>query len=285
AGVSVPELPHARQTVEGGRTRIDLVYPIATGEKASYVASAGTYKIQDVRPYRPDSVVNNEFGSNLVPWGGFPFINYKNGIALHGPISSEVSKSGGLQVFYLRRGKVSHGCNRMLGEHVVEMTHALGLNMRKMYNAGTGYSAPSDARVVALPLTGEAGAVYDMFGANFIDVDYPTDVSDPGAIRPGKKVGHDRVAMFGSWIASETPDGSDFPRDQKWEGGVKGDLYNFSEHLRSNWVCSVPKADLARVAYLAKTRGGELPKGFCEKKACILDALVRNVKVKDTCGI
>ncbi|MBP9113307.1 MAG: hypothetical protein KBF88_10900, partial [Polyangiaceae bacterium] len=26
-GVSIPELPHARQTAEGGRTRIDLVYP------------------------------------------------------------------------------------------------------------------------------------------------------------------------------------------------------------------------------------------------------------------
>ena len=40
--------------------------------------------------------------------------------------------------------------------------------------------------------------------------------------------------MFGSWVASEMPDGKDLPPDMKWEGGVSGKSYVFKEHARTD---------------------------------------------------
>ena len=104
--VDISQLPHARKSKAGKRTRIDLVYPIATGEKASYNSEPGRHPFVGARPYYPDADVVNEFGTNFVLWGGFPFLNYDGGSALHGPIS--VGGSSGREVFYHRRGHVSH---------------------------------------------------------------------------------------------------------------------------------------------------------------------------------
>jgi hypothetical protein len=77
--------------------------------------------------------------------------------------------------------------------------------------------------------------------------------------------------MFGSWIASETPNGRDFPRDMAWEGGVSGKKYVFAEHLLPHRACSMPKAVLPALRQLAN--GGDVPKDLCAKKACYVDAL------------
>lgn len=272
-------LPHLRKTQDGGRIRVDAVYPIATGAQASYNSRPGLYPFQDARPYRPDSIVENEFGKNLVPWGGFPFLNYNSGVALHGPITSIASKSNqSLEVFYLRRGRVSHGCNRMLGEHVTELTHALGVSMRKIYEPGKAYRAPQGGVTIL--------ADFDSVDGKVIDVDYPTDTTDPGNIRPKSVYSEDKITMFGSWVASELPDGSDLPADMKWEAGKKDDLYVFAEHAQHDWVCSIPQKDLEAARRYASTQPDhELPRGFCKKKDCALAALAAGQDLKATCGL
>jgi hypothetical protein len=130
AGAPIPDLPHVRAKREGQRVRIDVVYPIATANAAIGKSNSrpGDYAFSLLKPYRPDgNAWTRSEGDHFVPWGGFPFIAYNNGIAMHGPITSKDSASAPDQdVWYLRRGQVSGGCNRMLGEHVVELAHLLG---------------------------------------------------------------------------------------------------------------------------------------------------------------
>lgn len=263
-GVTLPQLPHVKVKAEGSRTRVDAVYPIATARPGKSNSSPGTYRFQYATPYRPDGMAYTpQEGQHFVPWGGFPFISYNNGIAFHGPITSGDNFSpDDLNVWVLKRGAVSGGCNRMMGEHVIELTHAIGISMRKAYRANEGFTPKTTASVSVI-------SGYDTYDGKYIDVDYPTDV---GVVRPGKVYGDAKVEMFGSWVASELPNGKDLPANLKWEGGVSGDYYVFSEHVLNDAVCSVAKGDLAKVrAYtLAK---GELPKDFCAKKACYLSAI------------
>jgi hypothetical protein len=78
--------------------------------------------------------------------------------------------------------------------------------------------------------------------------------------------------MFGSWVASETPGGKDFPPDMKWEGGVDGKPYVFKDHVLPNTVCSMPRALLPALKQLAGA-DGLVPPQLCAKKACIVKAL------------
>ncbi|CAN5227203.1 hypothetical protein BH09MYX1_BH09MYX1_49710 [soil metagenome] len=264
-GSSVPNLPHVKVKTEGTRTRIDAVYPIATARPGKSNSRPGNYKFQLAKPYRPDGAAYTpQEGNHFVTWGGFPFIAYNNGIAFHGPITfTDNLSADDMNVWTLKRGAVSGGCNRMMGEHVVELTHAIGIDMRKLYRANESF-------VPKTPATVAVTADYDMYDGKYIDVDYPTDT---GVVRPGRVYGDSQVAMFGSWVASEQPDGRDLPPNMKWEGGVTGDYYVFAEHVLPNTVCSAPKADLEKLrAYVAKT-GGEVPSNFCAKRSCYLDAI------------
>jgi hypothetical protein len=146
--------------------------------------------------------------------------------------------------------------------------------MRKVYGANQMVYPPNKAVNVIED--------YDTFDGKFIDVDYPTDT---GVTRPAKVHGADKVAMFGSWVSSMMPNGRDLPRNLKWEGGVPGEYYVFSEHALPNMVCAIPKADLPAVKTFASSLGGELPKSLCEKKACILDALRARRDAKASCGL
>jgi hypothetical protein len=131
--------------------------------------------------------------------------------------------------------------------------------MRKLYEPNDPIRPTSTADVHII-------SDYDTYEGKFIDVDYPTDV---GVVRPGVVHGDDKVVMFGSWIASETPDGRDLPTDMKWEGGVTGKLYDFSEHAKRGFACSMPKSSLADLKSVASHTGGVLPQDFCAKKlAC-----------------
>ncbi len=253
-----PNLPHVKTMDEGGRLRVDIVYPIATANGNKSNSRPGTYSFHLAKPYRPNGpAFTQSEGWHDVTWGGFPFIAYNGGIAFHGPITDKDNEApGALDVWYLRRGQVSGGCNRMMGEHVVEMSHVLGINMRKVYAANTAIAPTTTAKVKVI-------ADYDTYDGKYIDVDYPTDT---GAKRPASVHGADQVVMFGSWGATELPDGKDLPPDMKWEGGVSGKYYDFQEHAVEGVVCSMPKSSLPELKQLASARGGELPADFCAKK-------------------
>jgi hypothetical protein len=265
AAAETPNAPHVRVADENGRKKIDIVYPIATARAGKTNSQPGTYALQYVKPYRPDgNAFTQEEGNHQVPWGGFPFFAYNGGIAVHGPITYADNKSEVNQaVWYLERGQVSGGCNRMMGEHVVELTHVMGVSMRKVYDPDRAVTPSNKAPVDVLE-------DYDQIDGKYVDVDYPTST---GVVRPGKTFGVENVAMFGSWVATEAPDGSDLPNDMQWEGGISGRPYVFAKHAVANTVCSVPKADLAKLRELQRVRGGELPKDFCTKKTCILEAI------------
>jgi hypothetical protein len=274
---ALPSLPHVKTKLENGRTRVDIVYPIATAAPPKTNSRPGTYSFYEAKPYRPDGLAYTvSAGSHFVPWGGFPFLGYDNGIAFHGPITSQDNKApGDMSVWYLRRGSVSSGCNRMLGENVTELAHVLGISMRKIYGANQSYPDPTAAKVTVI-------ADYDMLDGKYIDVDYATDV---GLTRPGKVHGAANVVMFGSWVATEMPNGADLPPDQFYEGGVAGKPYVFSEHARTDMICSFAKADLPALKNLVRTMGGELPRSVCAKKQCIVEALRANADAKAKCGL
>jgi hypothetical protein len=262
AGAAAPGAEHSyiQSKSENGRTRIDVVYPIATGAEYSYNARPGDYDFTRSRPYRPDGQTTSSSGTSFVTWGGFPFIAYAGNIAVHGPITHG-SNASGVDAFYLRRGPVSHGCNRMLGEHVTELAHLVGVNMRKVWVADAIYENPSTAKVKLL-------ADYDSRDGKLVDVDYPTDGATP--IRPPAE----SAVMFKSWVGTETPDGSDLPASMKWEAGINGKLYVMKEHAKPNFVCSVPEASIKSLrAFAGKLPGATLPAGFCAKKKCVLDTL------------
>jgi hypothetical protein len=262
ADTTLPELPHVKTKPEAGKLRVDIVYPIATAMAGKSNSRPATFSFHSAKPYRPNGPAYTvSEGWHDVTWGGFPFIAYNGGIAFHGPITDKDNEApGDLGVWYLRRGQVSGGCNRMMGEHVVEMTHVLGISMRKVYGANVAITPNTAAKVKVI-------ADYDTYEGKYIDVDYPTDI---GAKRPASVHGADKVVMFGSWVATEMPDGKDLPPDMKWEGGVAGQWYDFHEHALQGLVCSMPKSSLPALKAIATSRfRGELPADFCAKKiAC-----------------
>jgi len=260
AGSTIPALPHVKTKAVGSRTQVDVVYPIATAMPGKADSAPRTYSFYQAKPYRPNgNAYTVSAGNHFVTWGGFPFLGYNDGIAFHGPITDRAQEGGGTNVWYLRRGTVSAGCNRMMGEHVTELAHIIGIDMRKIYGANVAYEPTTKAKVTVI-------GGFDQYEGEWIDVDYPTDT---GAVRPAVAKQTDDVAMFGSWVAKATPDGKDLPPDMKWEGGVNGELYDFQEHAVRGYVCSMPASMLPELKTVAARTGGRLPADFCQKKyAC-----------------
>lgn len=61
-------------------------------------------------------------------FGGFPFLLIEwSGVAFHGPITNYAP----MDVWYLRRGYVSHGCHRMDGSDVLELRALMPTDMKK----------------------------------------------------------------------------------------------------------------------------------------------------------
>lgn len=96
---------------------IMIVYPVSiANQRRGYNTLAGDWRIT----LKVAAKKNNEKGS----FGFFPFLLYTgSGHALHGPITVDDL------MWELRRGEVSHGCNRMEGEHVVELATLLGCTL------------------------------------------------------------------------------------------------------------------------------------------------------------
>jgi hypothetical protein len=165
-------LPYYVDSMEdGGRTKIAVVYPIATGSSVN--SQPASYNITRLSPWVP----TNEKAT----WGGFPFIPYDRGIAFHGPITAKDGE------WRLIRGAVSHGCNRMQGEHVVELANLIGADMTSRVWTGSSMTG------LKVPVTVLRKA--DEWNGKNVDVDYPAQAS---VKRPTTN-----VAMFRSWSADQ----------------------------------------------------------------------------------
>jgi hypothetical protein len=183
------ELPFYAQpeVLSTGRTQVTIVYPVATGKvdptTGEAPAGPGTYPRLFAVPYTQST--------DKAAWGGFPFMTYSpaRGLAFHGPITSVFNAQMGDYEWRLTRGPVSHGCQRMAGEHVVELASLLGLDMAKPHS--TGESATLEVKVVV-------SKEWDVFEGHNVDVDYPALSS---VVRPTSN-----VTLFPTW------DSNDFPR-------------------------------------------------------------------------
>lgn len=164
-------LPYYVDTLaDGDRTKIAVVYPIATG--ISVNSQGSRYNIESVAPWVPTN--------SKATWGGFPFIPYNGGIAFHGPITASDGE------WKLIRGAVSHGCNRMQGEHVVEFANLIGVDMTSRVHSG-------NSKTVDVPVTVLRKA--DTWKGQAVDVDYPA--------RPEVQRPRGNVKMFPSWSADD----------------------------------------------------------------------------------
>lgn len=165
---------YAKSGVAGTRPTVTVVYPIATGALTN---APGNYSTIIGVPWVPTDA--------KATWGGFPFLKYhlSRGIAFHGPITAQDHE------WKLLRGPVSHGCNRMQGEHVVELAQLIGLDMRVPHRSG-------DAKTIRAKVS--VSYDYDQWQGALVDVDYPTQ---PSVKRPSGA----NVAMFSTWSSDEFP--------------------------------------------------------------------------------
>ncbi len=154
---------YAVKETEGTRTRIHVVYPIATADEQLYNDDGA--KVRNAQPGKY-TVCN---GSMFTPtdhsaFGGFPFIEYicnftdrdgrvRSGIAFHGPITT--ARYENTSYWSLLRGPVSHACNRMLGEHVLELARLTGFENNRR----------------GMPVSVISG--FDSYKGKPVDVDYP----------------------------------------------------------------------------------------------------------------
>lgn len=105
---------------------LTFVYPIAATVKGPYdqpkegVRNLMSYGTIDARWW--SDKWNDEFG-------GLPFILINSaGVAFHGPITNFAP----LDVWYLRRGYVSHGCHRMDVSDIIELRNLLPRNLKEL---------------------------------------------------------------------------------------------------------------------------------------------------------
>lgn len=194
------QLPfHARTEQVGGRTRVHVVYPIATVDPESRLPNGLIARNPEPFRYTVCGGSNFKASNDVGAFGGFPFIEYvcrhrdsdgriRGGIAFHGPITS--TPIGGSRYWSLLRGPVSHACNRMMGEHVLELARVIGF----------------DKGARGIPVT--VIADFDRLNGKIVDVDYPSfEWTRPSA---------SSSTVFPIWQAVKTrPDGTtalDFPQ-------------------------------------------------------------------------
>lgn len=171
------QLPwYAKTEAVAGKTRVTVVYPVATGAVATS-NGPGAYGTIFGLAYVTTT--------NKAAWGGFPFLQYHatRGLAFHGPITAQDGE------WKLIRGPVSHGCNRMQGEHVVELAQILGINMGVPHKASEQFTIKVKVNIIQ---------DYDQWNGKFVDVDYPTH---PAVVRPAA----DKSTLFPTWKSQDLP--------------------------------------------------------------------------------
>jgi hypothetical protein len=159
-------LPYYAKTerTAAGRTLVHLAYPIATVGQGVTESGLPTRNPEPFT-YRVCGGDNTHASNSIGSFGGFPFIEYvcnhrdfdgrvRGGIAFHGPITSIAVDEA--NYWSLKRGPVSHACNRMMGEHVLELAQVIGFARNSS---------------VTPPVTVIKG--FDTLGGKKIDVDYP----------------------------------------------------------------------------------------------------------------
>lgn len=176
---------YAKATEDETGTRVTVVYPIATGAKDPSTGKApagpGHYDGLLAVPFTP---------TTDVPWGGFPFMKYHlgRGLAFHGPITS-VKNADGTWEWTLKRGPVSHGCNRMQGEHVVEMAHLLGVDMLNAYPKVVHFNVDTSVDIIK---------ELDTVDGMTVDVDYPASAGFVPPTGPN-------VEVYPTWSSLDFP--------------------------------------------------------------------------------
>lgn len=219
AGYDLAKLPpYAKTLTVDGRTQLAVGYPVATAatdkidpnRKAPYRNWPGDNKTLYSIPFTPSNKTSENTDATM--WGGFPFIKYAPpGHALHGPIDVAADEEGG-EVWKLKRGPVSHGCNRMNGEHIVELAHLIGTDMAtRNYAENTVLRGP-DKDGVGVPVIVRDDQV--SWNGKLVDSDYPVAVGLENRVtRPAAA----QAIVFQSWDAS-APQFQSFvcPLDKKW---------------------------------------------------------------------
>ena len=190
---------YAKTEAISGRTRVHLAYPIATVDPAGRFPNGTRTRNPEPFDYEVCGGDNFHATNTTGAFGGFPFIEYvcshrdqdgrvRGGIAFHGSITSR--SIGEATYWSLTRGPVSHACNRMLGEHVLELAHVIGF----------------DRGVRGTPV--KVVAAFDQLEGKLLDVDYPAS----GWTRPDAS----DAVVFPIWQAvKQRADGSsalDFPQ-------------------------------------------------------------------------
>lgn len=104
---------------------LTLVYPIAATVKGPFdqpkEMTTDLKTAQSIEARWWSNIWKDEFG-------GFPFLLIEwSGVAFHGPITN----FGPLDIWYLRRGYVSHGCHRMDASDVLELRTLMPTNLAK----------------------------------------------------------------------------------------------------------------------------------------------------------
>lgn len=205
ATYDVRRLPYYVVTEPAGdRVRMHVVYPVATGRfiRGQWNNVPGHYDHLNVRPFRPNNPnVDREH------WGGFPFLNYHDArrFAMHGPIDyvedfDAPEGAATREDWRLVRGRVSLGCQRMQGEHVLELTHLLGFDMSKPWTTALAREDPRNGvpgRYIPISLTVLAEPELDRYDGAIVDVDYPKHDTVP-PLPAGE-----RVQMFRTWNAND----------------------------------------------------------------------------------
>lgn len=205
AGFDEAKLPwYVAKEPEGDRVRLHVVYPVATGKEigGKWNNVPGTYDHLNVRPYRP----NDPSHAKKERWGGFSFLNYHDDrrFAFHGPIDfvEDLQTAAGTSQddWRLVRGRISAGCQRMQGEHVIELTHLLGFDMSKPWTTALNKPDPTNSvegKYLTTSLTVLAEPTYDVLDGAILDVDYPKHATVP-ALPAGEP-----VRTFPTWDAND----------------------------------------------------------------------------------
>ena len=210
--------PYVKTASVGSRIQLAVAYPVATAatdqidptRHAPYRNWPGDNKTLYSIPFTP-SVKNSE-NTDATMWGGFPFIKYSPpGHALHGPIDVAPSSEYGL-LWKLKRGPFSHGCNRMNGEHIVELAHLIGTNMAtRNYVENTILRGPAKDGVGVPVLVRDDQITWN---GKYVDSSYPVSVGMEFRVaRPPAESAN----VFASWDAGDAQFQSFVcPLDKKW---------------------------------------------------------------------
>jgi hypothetical protein len=214
AGFDQSKIPfYARAEQVGDRTKITVMYPIASGAPGDPHPNADF-----------TSVFIDPHHTTDAHYGGFPFVGYTGLIGFHGPITGDKTD------WILNRGMVSNGCNRMVAEHVVELTHILGTDMSQPRGSAAGDRPQWPHKTVDL----RVHPVPDVVNGTAYDVDYPV-TANTGVKLP--TVGGDitTIEKFPTWSSDDFPTSvceykqgtaTPLPSDYcKYAGPNKKDLY------------------------------------------------------------